>query len=211
MFNYWFWSAQHDSQSRFTAFCISVWSLKMFVIPPDSAKKSLFLTDRVYELNSSNFPFELTLRALNSKANCWLDCMHCLYGLGRSMNNFWLCPWIMICILPGPLRYLIYLLKTPRWPLLRGIKKEFWTPRFVLPRQISLKSEKIHSSCLELCAWTTPLDHTRFHYPFITVFYQWIHLSTPRTITLLTKDSTPATLFQKEEKNKMENKMIKRL
>ena len=53
---------------------------------------SAFLSDRSKCLSFSNCGLKLTL---NLSANC-------LYGVGQGIDNFWLCPWIMICKLPGP-------------------------------------------------------------------------------------------------------------
>ena len=45
-----------------------------------------------------------------------------------GIDNFCLCPWIMICKLPGPPRISYNLLKPHRWLFLSGTKNEFGCP-----------------------------------------------------------------------------------
>ena len=79
----------------------------------------------------------------------------------------------------------------------------------IFARQETLEMEEIHLCHLSPWLELFHLDHTGFITSFITRFTQRVYLSTPQTITLLTKASIPGHRSKKKKKrNKIENKMI---
>ena len=104
----------------------SKWLTSLQTLPFFSAEKMSVSDYR--KKNVCLFP----IAAPNWTLNHWLDSADCLYGVGWSIDNFWLRPWI-ICKLPGPPGISYNLLKLYRKLFLRGTKNEFGCPADFCP------------------------------------------------------------------------------
>ena len=93
----WFWSDQQDSTSRFRSVRRPYLTAQNVCLPsrPSSSPRP----KNVYLWPPENVGLSLTA------ASDWLSLVSsadCLYGVRRSIDNFWPRPWITICKSLGP-------------------------------------------------------------------------------------------------------------
>ena len=145
--------ARHNSQSH------SVLSNSRFKLSALSSE--LFLTSPATLGLTLNSEWALNWPLISPSTAEWV--LRTAYAnWGRGLDNFWLCPWIMIRKLPGWLKFSIFFFKFQMADFWQVLKTNSGRPLFFLFRQLLLNQQNPLILSPLFYIWNT-LDHTRFH------------------------------------------------